>query len=127
MDFKSRAKKYASQSRLYLENAGHFIEIGEIEKASEFLWGSLTQALKALAARKEAFLGGHDEIRSYAIELSDSLKDEGIWYAFTAAQYLHTNFYEAGLKPEDVAIYAEGIKASVGKLLSLIPEEKSNK
>ncbi len=121
MDVKKTTKKYRAQSSLYFENALKSIEAGELEKASEFLWGSMAQALKSVAAIKERQLKSHKAIRDYAIELSRDLKDNTIWHAFNKAQSLHTNFYESGLTKEDILIGVEDVKPAVAALLKLIP------
>ena len=126
MDSKKTISKYKARSAHYFENALHFIEVGDTEKASEFLWGSMAQALKAVAAIKERQLRSHNAIRDYALELSKELKDDAIRHAFDKAQSLHSNFYESGLTMEDVAVGAEDVKSAVGKLLKLLPEETSS-
>jgi hypothetical protein len=124
LEAKKRIQKYRTQSIHYFENALHFIEAGDAEKASEFLWGSMTQALKAVAAgRDKKRLKSHKDIRDYAFETARALRDESIRHAFNSAQSLHSNFYESGLLLEDVIVAAEDVKAAVAKLLSLIPEE----
>ena len=124
MKVKNGVEKYRDQSIHYLENAFATLDAGEIEKASEFLWGSLAQALKALAASKGIQLRTHWNISDYARELAKELGDKSIYDVFGHASYLHSNFYEAGLRKEDVDSYAEDIRAMVRKLLELIPEEK---
>ena len=127
MEIKERINKYKTQSSHYFENALHFMEAGDAEKASEFLWGSLSQALKAVAASRDIRLRSHKNIRDYATELARTLKDDSIRHAFNSAQSLHSNFYESGLLLEDVVNGAEDVKAAVFKLLSLIPEEEATK
>lgn len=117
------AEKYAAQSIHYLENADSFIAAGDCEKAGEFLWGSMAEALKAVAASKGVRLERHWEIGDYAKELAKQQGDKAIYDAFGHASYLHSNFYEAGLRIEDVEIYAEEIRETVRKLLDLIPRE----
>ncbi len=124
MEIKKRAKKYKTRCIHYFENALKSIDAGDKEKASEFLWGSMAQALKALAASKGIWLGRHDDIRKYAMESAKALKDETIWHAFEHAQSLHSNFYESGLTLEDVLMGAEEVKTALAKLLTLIPNEK---
>ena len=48
MDTKAKVEKYAGQSLHYLKNASKFVDAGDPEKASEFLWGSMAQAIKAV-------------------------------------------------------------------------------
>ena len=124
MEAKKRIKRYNTQSVHYFENALKFVEVGDAEKASELFWGSMTQALKAVAASRDIRLKSHKDIRDYAFELARALPDESIRHAFNNAQSLHSNFYESGLMLEDVVIAAEDVKAAVAKLLSLIPEEE---
>jgi hypothetical protein len=123
LEAKKKIKMYRTQSVHYFENAFHFVEAGDLEKASEFLWGSMAEALKAVAASRGIRLKSHKEIRDYAMELARALKDESIRHAFNNAQSLHSNFYESGLMLEDVAIGADDVKTAVAKLFSLIPEE----
>ena len=125
MEIKERIRKYRAQSAHYLENAFISIEAGDLEKASEFLWGSMAEALKAVAASKDIQLKSHKDVRDYAVELARALQDDSIRRTFNNAQSLHSNFYESGLILEDVAIGAEDVRAAVAKLLNLIPEKES--
>ena len=125
MEAKERIKKYKTQSVHYFENALKFIEAGDAEKASEFLWGSMTQALKAVAGSRNIRLRSHKDVRDYAMELARAQRDESIRHAFGYAQSLHSNFYESGLTLEDVVMGAEDVKEAVAKLLNFIPEEKT--
>jgi len=120
LEVKERIEKYKAQSIHYLENAFSFIEVSDAEKASEFLWGSMAEALKAVAASKEIWLKSHKDLRNYAMELARNLPDESIRHTFLHAQSLHSNFYETGLLMEDVVACAEEVRRTVGKLFALI-------
>ncbi len=122
MEAKEKIKKYKKQSIHYFENAIKFIDKGDAEKASEFLWGSVAQALKAVAASKNIWLRGHNQIKYYALALARELHDDSIWHTFIYAQSLHSNFYESGLLLEDVVRASEDIKNTVKQLLALIPD-----
>lgn len=124
MEAKERTKKYKTQSVHYFENALKFIAAGDAEKASEFLWGSMAQALKAVAGSRDIWLRSHKDVRHYAMELARTLRDDNIRHAFDYAQSLHSNFYESGLLLEDVAIAAEDVKKVVAQLLNFIPAEE---
>ena len=115
--------RHKAQSIHYLENAFRFIEAGDAEKASEFLWGSMAQAIKAVASSRGIQLKSHRKLREYAMELARARQDVDIKNTFDKAQSLHSNFYETGLLMEDVAMSAENVRATVAKLLSLIPKE----
>lgn len=127
MELKEDVEKYKIQSVHYLENAFGYMEAGDAEKAGEFLWGSMAEALKAVAASRGLELRKHWDIGDYARQLARELGDTSIYDAFGHASYLHSNFYEAGLRMEEVRIFAEDIRKAVGKLLSLIEEAKSNR
>ncbi|MFH0847093.1 MAG: PaREP1 family protein [Chloroflexota bacterium] len=120
---KERVQKHKQQSLHYFENALRFIEAGDAEKASEFLWGSMTQALKAVAANKDISLKSHESIRKFAYELAfKALQDESIWMGFKDAQSLHSNFYETGLLLDDVKLGVQTVRRAVYKLLALVSE-----
>lgn len=123
---KQKTDKYVSQSLRYLRNASKFIDAGDSEKASEFLWGSMAQALKAVAAIKGLHLKNHRQIWDFAEGLAKDPQNKIIYDAFLHANLLHTNFYEAELELKDVRGIAEEIKRAIGRLLSLIPEEKAS-
>jgi len=118
------SEEYKTQSIHYLENAFKSIKAGNPEKAGEFLWGSMAQALKAVAASRERELNTHEEIRRYARELAKRGRDESIWNGFSQASYLHSNFYEAGLSMEEVLTYSGRIRTTVRKLLEMIPTKE---
>jgi hypothetical protein len=118
-------EKYKDQSIHYLENAFKSINAGDVEKASEFLWGSMAEAVKAVAAIKGVKLKGHRLLRDYAERLSKELGDNSIFDHFLHAESLHSNFYECELELRDVIRVAEEVRSTVLKLFSYIPEEKS--
>ena len=119
-------EKYRAQSRHYFENALSSIEAGDAEKAGEFVWGSMAEALKAVAAKKGIRLWRHDDIGDYAKKLAKELGNEEISKAHGLASSLHSNFYEAGLRIEDVRLRLDQIKDTIRKLLDLATEEESH-
>jgi hypothetical protein len=118
-----QSSKYVKNALHYLKNASRFVDAGDAEKSSEFLWGSMAQALKAVADSKGIHLRSHREVRDYALALAKELNDKSIYDSFLHASYLHSNFYEAELELKDVRIIAEEIKTAVGELLNLIPQK----
>jgi len=121
------SQKYKSQAIHYLENVFSFLDAGDAEKAGEFLWGSMAQALKAVAASEGRELNSHWEIGDYARELAKKREDKSIWDAYGHASYFHHGFYEAGLSVEDVRLRLDGIRETIRKLLEHIPEQESNR
>ena len=127
MNQRETLEKYKTQSIHYFENALVSMEAGDAEKAGEFLWGSMAEALKAVAASKGIQLTKHWEIGDYASKLAKEVGDKSIYDAYGHASYLHSNFYEAGLRMEEVHIFAEDIRKVVGKLLSFIEGATPNR
>jgi uncharacterized protein (UPF0332 family) len=123
LDAKAKVEKYAGQSRHYLLNASKFIDAGNSEKASEFLWGSLAGALKAVALSKGIQLKKHGEIWDYVENLTKELEDKSIYDAFRHAHDLHINFYESDIELKGVRRMADDIRMAQDKLLRLIPGE----
>lgn len=123
MEARESARRYQAQSTHYLENAARFVDAGDLEKASEFLWGGMAEALKAVAASRGIKIRRHSGIRRYAADLAKALGDRGIWDAFGCAQSLHSNFYETGLLLEDVDLCAQNVRAAVKRLFALITTE----
>lgn len=115
--------KYALQSLRYLENAYGAVNEKDYDKASEFLWGSMAEAINAVAASKDLVLRSHRELWDWARKLSKELNDESIYDAFFKANSLHSNFYEVRLEFEDVLIAVNSIRSVVGKLLRLLGYE----
>ena len=105
-------------------NAAAFMRKGDTGKASEFLWGSIAEAVKAVAASKGITFHTHRRLKEYASELARELQDKSISDAFNKAESLHFNFYESELELKDVRRMAEDIRIAVGKLLSLISGER---
>jgi len=114
------AEKYASLALRYLENAVEELSRGELEKASEYIWGAAAEAIKCvLAARKGIVVTKHAELRKYARELARETGDPDIFRAFREAESLHSNFYEAVLEEEDILAHLESVRSLVSKLLKL--------
>ena len=124
MRFQKVIAKYKAQSEHYFSNAVKSIEAGNAEKASEFLWGSMAQALKAVAARKGTELNGHRELGKYASELAKELRSETMLDSFHEAELLHRNFYNMKLGLDDVRGRVDRIKATVDKLIELALEKE---
>lgn len=114
-------ERYRDLSIHYLQNAFEFIDAGDAEKASEFLWGSMAEALKAVAACKGVKIIRHWDIGDYAKNLAKERQDEAITDVFGKASNLHSNFHEGELSMEQVSAYAQRIRSEVDKLLRLIP------
>jgi hypothetical protein len=116
-------QRYAAAAVHYLENALTLLQRREAGKAGEFLWGSMAQALQAVAASKGKYLANHRSLRWFANTIAKELRDLEVAKSYQIAERLHSNFHEVELEPEDVDIAVEPIRSTVQKLLRLIPKE----
>lgn len=111
--------RYAANSRRYMQNAMRFMREEEVEKATEFLWGSMAAAIKAVAAAKGRGLKSHRDIRDYARLVAKELGDNALFAAYRDAEGMHSNFYESRLTAADIRLVLEDIRQAIAKLLSM--------
>ena len=84
----------------YRTNAEHAIVAGEYRKASELLWGAITQQLKALAATYGVEIKSHREFFAFLRQLSSELHDGMYYREFVDLNALHRNFYDETIPPD---------------------------
>ena len=110
-------------SRQYLENGLIALRDGEAGKAGELLWGSVAQAVQALAASRNRQVESHRDLKNFTLQLAIDLNDVTIRQDFIVAESLHHNFYEVQQETQDVALVVATVERLVNKLLGLIPPE----
>ena len=116
-------RKYVGASLHYLENALELLHKEEPAKAGELLWGSVAQAIQAVAASRGMLLSNHRSLRWFISTLGKELNDGTLVAGFRRAEYLHSNFHDVDLSVEDIALEIDSIRGLVSRLLSLIPLE----
>jgi Archaeal PaREP1/PaREP8 family len=84
----------------YRSNAEKAIAAGEYRKASELLWVSITQELKALAATRGVVISSHGQFFDFLRQLATELGDRTIYEEFAALNALHRNFYDEIIPPD---------------------------
>ena len=99
------------------------LDEGELQKAGEFVWGSMAAAVKAVAACNGVSLRSHGKLVEFARELSRELESPYLYDSFHKARSLHSNFYEADLTAEDVHLAIEDVRGAIGFLMELIPRD----
>jgi hypothetical protein len=110
-----------------MENALLMVSQGDVGKASELLWGSVAEAVQALATSRGKQLENHRSMHWFIGVLSKELNDQSIAEAFYVAENLHhKGFHEVELEIRDVALVVEPIRKLVTRLLDLVPKELIN-
>ena len=84
----------------YRANAEHAIEAGELRKASELLWGAVTQQLKALAATRDVIITSHRDFFDFLRQLASEIRDDTLYKDFVDLNALHKNFYDETIPPD---------------------------
>ena len=123
LDSSLALQNHAAHSKQYFENALLALQNREAGKAGELLWGSVAQALEAVAAYKDRIIQSHRDLKNFAIQLSSELGDEALINDFIVAESLHHNFYDIQQEPSDIEILIPTIRELVSKLFDLIPSE----
>jgi hypothetical protein len=85
----------------YRSNADKAVIAGEFRKASELLWGSITQELKALAASYGIQISSHRRFFEFLKQLENELSDRYLYIEFVELNALHKNFYDETI-PDDI-------------------------
>jgi NDP-sugar pyrophosphorylase family protein len=119
-------RKHVLASMEYMENGLLMLNKQEAGKASELLWGGVSQALEAVAESRNVRLSNHRSLRYFVSELSRETGDRSINDAFYQAESLHGNFHSIDMTVEDVVTNIDAIRELVSKLLSMVPLELVN-
>jgi len=106
----------------YRANAEHAIEAGEYRKASELLWGAVTQQLKALAASNNIVITSHRQFFDFLRQLAAELNDRGLFEDFVALNALHKNFYDEIIPPDVFPGFYQKAIEYVARLDALVGE-----
>ncbi len=102
LDPKNRVREYIEAAKELLEQSVEELKKDDIRQAAEKLWGAAALAIKAYAMAKEGKrLSSHGELWEYKRKL---MRELGRWVydSWSAANEMHTCFYEDWCTSEDV-------------------------
>ena len=111
------ADRYASMVLHYSHNAEKYLKIKDYHKASEMMWGAMSCCVKTVAATKNESIKSHRQLGEYARKIAKMENDKEVFYSFSQASMLHSNFYESNLDPNTVLAIVEGVSKTIGKLM----------
>ena len=112
-DAVTHAATYRSIQAHYRQHIRLSLDDGDFLQAAEKSWGAFTQAVKAIGADHRIKLSSHVGIFRVAGELSDLIEPndadtaESLKRGVSAANSLHTHFYENNL-PDAVVTHSAG-------------------
>lgn len=102
---------YLSQREIYLQNAIKFKNNGRLRKASELLWGAITQTLKAYAFLFDKIITTHGQFFTFTKEVAKEQGDETIYTGFLEVNSLHRNFYDDFIPVDSFpSVFSESMK-----------------
>jgi hypothetical protein len=104
----------------YYSNMTEMYSQGEYRKASELLWGALTQSIKALASLYSIKIYSHKFFKIFIKRISREIGDIEYYHLFLFLGRLHENFYDEKIDPEDSRIYIEKATIFLDKTKVLI-------
>ena len=108
---------HAERSWHFLELVDDEVERGELEEASNKLWGAAAHAIKAVAERRGWPHGAHRDLEDAVIKLID---DEGappiLLTYYAAANWFHSRFYGG---PPDGNVIGRG-KTQIADFIRLL-------
>ncbi len=96
---------YSHMADQYYNNMIHAYHEREYRKASELLWGTISQLIKALAILYGKTITQHGEFFQFVKKYSQEMNDEEYYELFLFLHDLHKNFYDRTFPDEDFQIY----------------------
>ena len=107
----------------YRSNADRALLHGEYRKASELLWGALTQQIKALAALHDIAIESHRHFFDFMRGVSAETQDPSFYSEFVHLNALHKNFYDETIPPDIFPDYYRRTTELIERLDSLVTAE----
>ena len=112
--------------RQYMENALDAINADELSKAGEMVWGSVAQALHAVAAWRGTAIDSHRDLMNFSGVLSREINDPAFPNIIGSARRLHDSFYVPDLGRQEIDQVLPGIRRAISQVLALLPDEVRN-
>lgn len=115
-------RRYLEVRDHYYTNAEELISKGELRKASEMLWGAVTQTIKAVAALGNREIKTHADFFAAMDRLSRELGDPSLYSIFVELNTLHRNFYDEFIPAEAFPVFYAKAKEFIEKLQTIIQQ-----
>lgn len=119
----STFSEYIDTRNHYYKNMEKTVNKGEYRKASELLWGAVTQSIKALASLSGIIISQHKFFRTYTRDVARETRDTEYHELFLTLETLHRNFYDEKIDPVDFPLYLEKANKFLEKTEQLIQKK----
>ncbi len=107
----------------YYKNMKEVLAKKEHRKASELLWGAITQSIKALASLVGIRIRSHNHFRTFTRQVAKESKDSEYHELFLDLQLLHRHFYDEQFDSVDFPIYLNKANKFINKNDDLIKKK----
>ena len=97
--------KYLRTRDHYLSNANKTIQNKQYRKASEFLWGAITQSIKSLGSLSGIMIKAHIQLKQFLSDVAKETSNSRIYEMFLELENLHRNFYDEEILEKDFPYY----------------------
>lgn len=122
-----KSAKYQKMSEEYLSNAMIYASRRKFTKATEFLWGSIAEAIKAVYALEGRTLGEHREVIKALEELVLRKEMQNGARLIQSADQLHINFYEGFVDEGRFLLLSSDAYKLVSELFKILENLKKQK
>lgn len=122
-----RIDRYRKQSINLLQSALRQIKQGQWTRSEDLLWGSLTLAVKGVAASRGEQLTTDEEVREYASRLGHEQRDRRLREAFTQlSSYGESveHLREARFRVDRLIPMLEDVSSAIERLWEMAPAAK---
>ena len=120
-EIKDTVQKHLDHSEIYFANGQEALNKGEVSKAGEMFWGSVTQAFHALAAVRGADVATHRKLKNFAIQIADEISDQNLLAHFLAVEILHKGFYDIDVELPELERGVHFSRNAIDLVSGLIP------
>jgi Archaeal PaREP1/PaREP8 family. len=118
--------KYLEMGKEYYSNAEECIKKDELRKASELLWGAVTQFVKALALLFNVRISKHNDFFNFIRQISEEIGNKDYNTLFLELNLLHRNFYDEEIPPDSFPMFYEKTQLFLEKTKELMRKRQGN-
>lgn len=117
----AKVRRHLEHCGQYFDNGREALDKGEVSKAGEMFWGSVTQAFQALASVRGVDVAGQRQLKNFAILVSNEAGDPNIIGGFMAAEILYTGFYDGEAELGDIEAGIPLFRYTIDAVRGMIP------
>lgn len=122
----TKIQRYRSQSRRLLDSAFSEMRGGRWMRSEDLIWGSLTLAVKGVAASRGDSVEGDEAVRAYAARLGQESRDRRIREAFnqlTGFSDTVDRVRESRSRMDYLFLLLDDVSGAIERLWEMVPSE----